>query len=227
MFKHFSENLVNFKKMEQGVGTSKDSEITCHKIIEAAGKLFAEKGFKAVTVREIANAADTHLSALNYHFKNKEALYVEVLEDACRRVATSKEDRLELLKLPSREALFAYVQGSMQEYVTLSGQEWRVALVSRNTVVPEAISNEIIQRYFHSELHFLSKIIAQLINKPEKHPQTYFSALSLFGLMDAFGFYGVHTKELSPAIVSKMQNSNWLAEHIVTLFISGATSLNV
>lgn len=207
------------------MGTSKDSELTCHKIIEAAGQLFAEKGFKAVTVREIASAADTHLSALNYHFKNKEALYVEVVEDACRNVATSKEDRQALLKQPSTEALFAYVHSSMQQYVTQGNQNWRVALVSRNTVVPEARSNDIIQRYFHSELHFLSKIIALLIDKPEEHPQTYFSALSLFGLMDAFGFYGVHTKGVSPAIVSNMQDSNWLAEHIVSLFISGATSL--
>ncbi|KAF1074871.1 TetR/AcrR family transcriptional regulator [Halodesulfovibrio sp. MK-HDV] len=209
------------------MGTSKNSEITCLKIIEAAGQLFAEKGFKAVTVREIVSAADTHLSALNYHFKNKEALYVGVLEDACRSVATTKEDQQALLKLPSTQALFAYVQGCVEGYVTQDGQEWRVALVSRNTVAPEAISNDIIQRYFHSELHFLSKIIARILEKPEDHPQTHFSALSLFGLMDAFGFYGVHTKGLSPTIVSNMQDSTWLAEHIVSLFVSGATSLKM
>jgi AcrR family transcriptional regulator len=44
-------------------------------MIEAAGQLFAEKPFDAVSTREIAAAAGVNLSAISYHFDNKEGLY--------------------------------------------------------------------------------------------------------------------------------------------------------
>lgn len=43
------------------MGTPKDSVKTRAKIIDAAGMLFTRKGFKVVTVREIAKKANVHL----------------------------------------------------------------------------------------------------------------------------------------------------------------------
>ena len=75
------------------MGTPKDSIKTRQKIIDAAGKLFAEKGFKSVTVREIAQSAETHLSALNYHFNTKTDLYREVVLSACKTDAASPTEK--------------------------------------------------------------------------------------------------------------------------------------
>lgn len=48
------------------------------KIIEAAGELFAQKGYEGTSVREIASLADVNLASINYHFENKQNLYYEV-----------------------------------------------------------------------------------------------------------------------------------------------------
>ena len=69
------------------------------KIIEAAGRLFARKGLKGVTVREIAKDAQTHLGALNYHFRSKDELYREVLLEACRETSISPEEQKLLLQI--------------------------------------------------------------------------------------------------------------------------------
>ena len=53
---------------------------TADKIIEAAIPLFAKKGFVAVSIREIADAAQVNSSAISYYFKGKEGLYQAVLE---------------------------------------------------------------------------------------------------------------------------------------------------
>jgi AcrR family transcriptional regulator len=46
----------------------------------AAGEqLFADRGFSAVSVRDIAAAAEVNVAAVNYHFQSKENLYREVL----------------------------------------------------------------------------------------------------------------------------------------------------
>lgn len=44
-------------------------------IFEAATKLFAQRGFYGVTVREIADEAGVHFSLIRYHYGDKEGLY--------------------------------------------------------------------------------------------------------------------------------------------------------
>lgn len=52
---------------------------TKEKILQTAHKLFSEKGFSAVGVREIAKAAEVNVAAINYHFGNKDKLYAETV----------------------------------------------------------------------------------------------------------------------------------------------------
>jgi AcrR family transcriptional regulator len=48
------------------------------RILYEAEALFAARGFYAVTIREITQAAHCNLASVNYHFGNKKNLYMEV-----------------------------------------------------------------------------------------------------------------------------------------------------
>lgn len=47
------------------------------KLLTAASDVFAEKGFRDATVAEICKRAEANISAVNYYFGSKEALYQE------------------------------------------------------------------------------------------------------------------------------------------------------
>jgi AcrR family transcriptional regulator len=79
---------------------TKNIDPTRQRIIDAAGMLFAKQGFAATSVREITRAAQCNLAAMNYHFGNKEKLYIEVFH-------------LELIKL--REQRIGGIQQTLQE----------------------------------------------------------------------------------------------------------------
>ena len=51
---------------------------TKDRILDEAEALFALRGYDAVSVREITGAATCNLAAVNYHFGNKQNLYLEV-----------------------------------------------------------------------------------------------------------------------------------------------------
>jgi AcrR family transcriptional regulator len=49
-----------------------------NRLLDAAEKLFSERGFADTSVRDITAEADCNVAAVNYHFGNKEKLYTDV-----------------------------------------------------------------------------------------------------------------------------------------------------
>jgi len=64
-------------------------------ILTAAERLYADRGFADVTLRDIVAAADVNLAAVNYHFGSKDELIAELF--VTRSLATNRE-RLNELK---------------------------------------------------------------------------------------------------------------------------------
>src|SRR3984957_4864293 len=71
------------------------SDLTRHAILDAAERLYADRGFADVTLRDIVAAANVNLAAVNYHFGSKDELIAELF--VTRSLATNRE-RLNELK---------------------------------------------------------------------------------------------------------------------------------
>ena len=69
-------------------------------ILNAAERLYADRGFGDVTLRDIVAAADVNLAAVNYHFGSKDELIAELF--VTRSLATNRE-RLNALKRAEQE----------------------------------------------------------------------------------------------------------------------------
>lgn len=80
---------------------------TKQRIIDVAARLFARNGFSGTSVREIAKLAEVNLSAINYHFDNKDNLYLEVFSHnhdwlASNIEALGEDEQLSLEDLTSK-----------------------------------------------------------------------------------------------------------------------------
>ena len=76
------------------------SDQTRTAILNAAERLYADRGFADVTLRDIVAAADVNLAAVNYHFGSKDELIAELF--VTRSLATNRE-RLNQLKAAEAE----------------------------------------------------------------------------------------------------------------------------
>jgi AcrR family transcriptional regulator len=64
---------------------------TRDRLLRAGTRLFAERGFKHVTVREICRTARANVAAVNYHFGDKLGLYREIVQSAIDQMRTTNE----------------------------------------------------------------------------------------------------------------------------------------
>nr|WP_083909511.1 TetR/AcrR family transcriptional regulator [Rhodopseudomonas sp. B29] len=67
---------------------------TRERLLDAAEKLFAEKGFNGVSTRMITDEANANSAAMHYHFRSKAALIRAVFE---RRLGPINEERERLM----------------------------------------------------------------------------------------------------------------------------------
>src|SRR5258705_5172910 len=76
-----------------------DEDGTRERILRMAERLFAERGFNGVSVRELAAAAQVNIASIGYHFDSKEGLLSEVYRRHCEPLI---EERLRGLKAAAR-----------------------------------------------------------------------------------------------------------------------------
>jgi AcrR family transcriptional regulator len=81
------------KSKQKAQAVSTDSE-SAEAILKAAGELFAQRGFAAVSMRQIATKSKQHLASANYYFGSKAGLFEAVF---VRQIVPVNTRRIELL----------------------------------------------------------------------------------------------------------------------------------
>jgi AcrR family transcriptional regulator len=136
--------------MTEQAGRRRDAAATRLALLDAAGKLFAERGFDRTTVRDIAKLAGANQSLLFRYFGSKEALFEAVIARSGReQLAATPPERLFSTSLrsvlePGRQnrALETYLRSSGSDGVAAAirqevGREYAEVLATL-TDAPDA-----------------------------------------------------------------------------------------
>jgi TetR/AcrR family transcriptional regulator, regulator of cefoperazone and chloramphenicol sensitivity len=144
---------------------------TRERLIEAAGRLFADYGFKKVTVRDIVAAAHANIAAVNYHFGDKLGLYREVVEAAiAAQETTTRESREAGEGLPADERLRSFIRifvGRAMKHP----QSWVRGIIFREMADPTPALDQLVERGIRPRLEYLGTIVAELLECPVTDPR--------------------------------------------------------
>ena len=127
-------------------------------IVEAAVRLFAEKGFRGTTTRELAAAVGVSEPVLYQHFTTKRDLYTAMIETLCSD--DKRDDSLEAARAVGDDyTFFARLAELMMEwhdeqphimrlllFSALEGHEMKELFVERQVAILYEILTEYIER---------------------------------------------------------------------------------
>ena len=139
------------------------AEETRQRLLDAAGPLFAEQGLKATTVRVICDRAGVNLAAINYHFRDKDSLYLECVRHARRYLREQfPMDEAASADGSAEQRLRAYVRTFLLRFLDAAGPQWHGKLLTREMFEPTGALDEAIEDTIRPQSELLRSIVQEL-----------------------------------------------------------------
>jgi len=124
---------------------TRPSDITRERILKAAERLFAERGYDGTSIRAIVAKARVNQAAINYHFDGKDGLYREVLRAAFRALTEDQLAHASEMQGMSREAaLAAFVRRQLRPLAARDELSRHLRIFNWETVRPTAVFRKLM-----------------------------------------------------------------------------------
>ncbi|MDH4099599.1 MAG: CerR family C-terminal domain-containing protein [Nitrospirota bacterium] len=157
-----------------------DTTDTRQRLLDAAGKVFAEKGFRSATIREICKRAKANVAAVNYHFGDKERFYAEVLGYAHRCALEKYPPHLGLAETATaEERLTAFVRSFLLRVLDNGRPAWHGKLMLREMAEPTAALDRLVEESIRPNLDLLRSIVTDLLGDAATDDDVRASASSI------------------------------------------------
>ena len=204
--------------------TSDDA--TRHQLLEAAGAVFAETGFRAATVREICRRAGANIAAVNYHFGDKETLYAEVLSHS---QAKSLEKHPPLLDVSPDAApekrLHAFVLSLLLRIFDKGPTAWHGKLMAREMIEPTAALDSLVEERIRPMAEQLRKIIGEILDCPPNDERVLLCGFSVVSQCMFYHHCQPVILRLAPKQAFDPAGIARLAEHIARFSLAALNNL--
>src|ERR1700678_104555 len=124
---------------------TRPSEVTRERIMKAAERLFAERGYDGTSVRAIVAKARVNQAAINYHFAGKDGLYREVLRAAFRALTEHQLAHAEETKaMPREKALAEFVRDQLRPLLARDVISRHIRIFNWEAVRPTAVFRKLV-----------------------------------------------------------------------------------
>ena len=204
--------------------TGHDAE-TRERLLKSATRLFAERGFKRVTVRDISRAARANVAAVSYHFGSKLGLYREVLRAAIDALRSTTEEAREAGHgCDADEKLRRFVRVHLRRILASDRDDSIHRLINREVADPTPMLDELVEQGLRPRIEYLSGLVAELLGCPVDDPRVMRSVASIQSQSVAYlpnplaARLGVKSR-LTPAEVEEV------ARHIAEFSLAGLRAI--
>jgi TetR/AcrR family transcriptional regulator, regulator of cefoperazone and chloramphenicol sensitivity len=200
---------------------TRPSEVTRERIMKAAERLFAERGYDGTSIRAIVAKARVNQAAINYHFAGKDGLYREVLRGAFRVLTERQPGHAAQASAMSREeALGEFIRRQLRPLTARDELSRHIRIFNWETVRPTAVFRKLLSEEAAPFIGLAVDLVRRFLPEAD-HRTLVVAAIWLVGQCSVF----VRNREQlagPPASLSLDESSvEWLAQMITRWTISG------
>jgi AcrR family transcriptional regulator len=200
-------------------------DFTKERILDTAEVLFAQKGYQAVSVREITSCAHCNLAAVNYHFGNKENLYLEVFRSRwvprAKRIQESFRKYLTGQKSSSADAIVralarAFLDGPLSDEERFRHSQLMIREMAQPTEAFDHVAEKVMRPFFQE----LASGLRDLLPRELEEEHLLLNIFGMFSIILYFNFARVPVSRITGREYDQ-EFRNLLVEHITRFSLQG------
>lgn len=196
------------------------------RLLEAACRVFAEKGYRGATVQEISSLAGANIASINYHFNDKKTLYVEAWRYA---FATSIEqyppDGGVSADAPPEERLRGNISALLRRISDKNTVEF---LIARNEVTnPTGFLKEVMREEIAPPHEIMKKAVRDLLGPNASESQVRYSVLCIITqCFEPIVLTRSINEQDGKGIFPPIDNIEEFIEHVIQFSLGGLKSIS-
>lgn len=192
----------------------KRPELTRDKLIEAAGHVFAERGYRAATIREICRRAGANVASVNYTFGDKMGLYTEVLRYSVRAAKTAAMSAALDANLSAEDTIRGVIRARLMSLCQETRPDWHIRLVMHEFSHPTSAMGRVVDEGMRPIYDRVRKAVGEVIGLPPDHETTRLSVNSIVGQILFYTFSWPVLSHLQPELKLTPPQLDRIADHI-------------
>lgn len=207
-------------------GEKKGSHDKRQRLLEAAGEVFAQRGFKAATIQEISQRANANIASVNYHFRDKESLYREVFRHAMEQ---SRERYLAYPMDESERRPAQRLKLEMRRYLNVMFSRdrtpWQAMVFFREMIEPTDVFDSLVAEQMAPYQKIIESLVRDLVGPQTNEHVVRFSAFAAISLCSFFHTAQKYIAKLYPEERFDADSSDELADLIAVFVMGGLRAL--
>ncbi len=201
------------------------SEKTRNRLLTAASRIFAEKGFQESTIAEICEQAETNIASVNYHFRDKETLYLEAWRFAFNRElklyppdgGLSPDAPAELRLAERIRALINRVSDD---------NSYSFAIINKEMAQPTRLLSDILEKEINPQRLQMLDLLKECLGQDASDEQIHYCHTSIMGqCFQLLRLKHMHSTRHFRRPASDLSDTKAFAEHVVQFSLAGIQAI--
>ncbi|MDD2738715.1 TetR family transcriptional regulator [Methylomonas lenta] len=150
------------------------------RLLTTASRMFAEKGFQETTIADICKQAEANIASVNYHFRDKENLYLQAWRFAFQLdLAAHPVDGGVPCDAPANQRLAGRIRSLMGRIDDDNSHFF--AIINKEMAQPTQLLPEILVKEINPQRQAMMAIIKELLGSAASEQNVQYSHASIIG----------------------------------------------
>jgi AcrR family transcriptional regulator len=196
------------------------SDPTRDKLLDVAGRIFADRGYRAATIREICVAAHANIAAVNYHFGDKLGLYTEVVHQSMRMAELEAMRNALDQQAPPEAILRSVIRVRLRGLCRNDRPDWYFRILVHEMAQPTPALRQLINKVGRPIFERMLGLIGGMIGLPATDDKTRLCAVSVMGQIMVYVFSQPLLAGVWPELKLTPEQVDRIADHIADFSLS-------
>ena len=198
---------------------------TRERLLTAASRIFAEQGFQESTIADICEHAETNIASVNYHFGDKESLYLEAWRYAFNQELDNHPSDGGIPEAASAEQRLA---GRIRSLIARVADDnsYSFAIINKEMAQPTRLLADILEKEINPQRLQMLALLKECLGQAATEQRIHYCHTSIMGqCFQLLRLKHMQSARNFPHYPGDLSDSKAFAEHVVQFSLAGIQAI--